>query len=46
MSQVAVKIDPEIVRLDNFNYEADSVVYFQRMTVILSELVLVSAVYL
>jgi len=33
-------IDPKIVQLDNLNYDAWSVVVFQRLTVIFSELVL------
>ncbi|SCV72210.1 BQ2448_4904 [Microbotryum intermedium] len=36
-------VDPQIVRLDNLEYAAWSVVAFQRMTVILSELVLATA---
>ncbi|KAH8924835.1 glycosyltransferase family 57 protein [Atractiella rhizophila] len=43
LSKLAYIFDPEIVRLDNLNYQAWSVVAFQRSTVIVSELVLGTA---
>lgn len=36
-------IDPKIVELTNLNYDAWSVVVYQRMTVIITELVLATA---
>ncbi|GAA6063187.1 hypothetical protein JCM10212_006853 [Sporobolomyces blumeae] len=44
LSMFAYIVDPEIVRLDNLGYDASTAVYFQRATVVLSELVLVFAV--
>ena len=40
LSMFAFLVDPEIVKLDNLNYNAPSVIYFQRGTVILSDLLL------
>ncbi|XP_021756442.1 probable dolichyl pyrophosphate Glc1Man9GlcNAc2 alpha-1,3-glucosyltransferase [Chenopodium quinoa] len=46
LSLFAAKIDPTIVNLHKgLNYKADSVVYFQRITVIVSDLVLHYAIY-
>ncbi|GAA5961119.1 hypothetical protein JCM3765_001233 [Sporobolomyces pararoseus] len=44
LSIFAYVVDPKIVQLDNLGYGAPSAVAFQRATVIVSELVLVSAV--
>ncbi|GAA6042056.1 hypothetical protein JCM8097_004084 [Rhodosporidiobolus ruineniae] len=43
LSSFAYIVDPEIVRLGNLEYAAAAAVYFQRATVVLSELVLVFA---
>ncbi|GAA5833273.1 hypothetical protein JCM9279_001475 [Rhodotorula babjevae] len=45
LSAFAYVVDPEIVRLDNLGYAAGAAVAFQRSTVILSELVLVLALF-
>lgn len=45
LAAFAYLVDPEIVRLDNLNYAATSAVYFQRATVVVSELVLVLAAF-
>lgn len=45
LSSFAYVVDPEIVRLDNLGYAAGAAVAFQRSTVILSELVLVLALF-
>ncbi|GAA5846695.1 hypothetical protein JCM3766R1_002883 [Sporobolomyces carnicolor] len=45
LAKVAYAVDPEIVRLDNLGYSGHACVWFQRSTVVLSELVLVHAVY-
>ncbi|POY75162.1 hypothetical protein BMF94_1794 [Rhodotorula taiwanensis] len=45
LSGFAYLVDPEILRLDNLGYAAPSAVYFQRATVVASELVLVLAVF-
>ncbi|CAO2835233.1 unnamed protein product [Amaranthus hypochondriacus] len=46
LSFFASKIDPTIVNLhEGLNYKADSVIYFQRITVMVSDLVLPYAIY-
>ncbi|GAA5925957.1 dolichyl-P-Glc:Glc1Man(9)GlcNAc(2)-PP-dolichol alpha-1,3-glucosyltransferase [Sporobolomyces koalae] len=45
LSTFAYIVDPEIVRLDNLRYDAPTAIAFQRTTVIVSELVLVFAVF-
>ncbi|GAA5921699.1 hypothetical protein JCM3775_001772 [Rhodotorula graminis] len=45
LSAFAYVVDPEIVRLDNLGYAAGAAVAFQRSTVVLSELVLVLALF-
>ncbi|GAA5887754.1 hypothetical protein JCM16303_005068 [Sporobolomyces ruberrimus] len=44
LSIFAYVVDPKIVQLDKLGYEAPTAIAFQRATVVLSELVLVSAV--
>ncbi|ODV91008.1 glycosyltransferase family 57 protein [Tortispora caseinolytica NRRL Y-17796] len=43
LSHIAKLIDPKIVQLNNLNYDSVSVIAFQRSSVIISELLLVSA---
>jgi hypothetical protein len=43
LSQFAKLVDPRIVRIDNLEYDSTACLYFQRLTVIISELVLVYA---
>ena len=43
MSQVAKLVDPAMLRVYNLEYESWETVYFQRFTVIISELLLVYA---
>ena len=45
MSHFANLIDPLIVRVESLNYDADSCVVFQRITVMFSDLTLLYAVY-
>ncbi|BGP55818.1 glycosyl transferase [Rhodotorula sphaerocarpa] len=45
LAAFAYLVDPEIVQLDNLNYAATSAVYFQRATVVISELVLILAAF-
>ncbi|CAH7686804.1 glycosyl transferase [Phakopsora pachyrhizi] len=45
LSKLAEIVDREIVRLDNLNYQSFSCVVFQRSTVVITEFVLISAVY-
>ncbi|GAA5822299.1 hypothetical protein JCM5353_001562 [Sporobolomyces roseus] len=45
LSLFAYIVDPKIVKLENLDYEASTAVAFQRTTVIVSELVLVFAVF-
>lgn len=40
MSIFAAQVDPKIVQVDNLNYDTLATIYFQRTTVIISELVL------
>ncbi|CAB4397062.1 unnamed protein product [Rhizophagus irregularis] len=40
LSQFAPLADKEMLRVDNLNYTSDATIYFQRATVIISELVL------
>ncbi|KAG0323871.1 glycosyl transferase [Dissophora globulifera] len=40
LSLFAAQVDPKIVQLDNLNYDTPATIYFQRTTVIVSELVL------
>ncbi|KAK4056664.1 glycosyl transferase [Microbotryomycetes sp. JL221] len=44
LSMFAYVVDPQIVNLDNLQYEAKTVILFQRLSVIVSEFVLVTAV--
>ncbi|OBT83288.1 dolichyl pyrophosphate Glc1Man9GlcNAc2 alpha-1,3-glucosyltransferase [Pseudogymnoascus sp. 03VT05] len=46
LSQVGRLVDPEMVQVYNLNYESWQTVYFQRATVIITELVLVYALHL
>lgn len=43
MSQVAAYVDPAMLVVNNLGYDSWQTVYFQRFTVILTELVLVYA---
>ena len=43
LSQVAKLVDPAMLRIYNLEYDSWKTVYFQRFTVIISELVLVYA---
>ncbi|KAK4054426.1 glycosyl transferase [Microbotryomycetes sp. JL201] len=45
LSVLAYVVDPQIVRLDNLGYAAKSAIVFQRASVVVSELVLVSAAF-
>ena len=46
ISQVAKLVDPAMIKLYNLNYDSWQTVYFQRFTVILTELLLVYALQL
>lgn len=46
MSQLAKYVDLEMLRVSNLGYSSWETVYFQRATVIVTELVLLYAVYL
>ncbi|KAK3214352.1 hypothetical protein GRF29_28g2884112 [Pseudopithomyces chartarum] len=46
MSQAAVYFEPALLQVKNLNYDSWQTVYFQRATVILTELVLVYALHL
>ena len=46
LSHGASWFDPAIVKLDNIEYDSWRVVYFQRVTVIVAELILVYALQL
>ncbi|MBW0468355.1 hypothetical protein O181_008070 [Austropuccinia psidii MF-1] len=43
LSHLAIVVDPEIVRLDNLQYQSSSCIIFQRASVIITELVLLFA---
>jgi alpha-1,3-glucosyltransferase len=45
ISQVASLVDPDIVRVDNLGYSSQSCVLFQRLSVMVADLVLLYAVY-
>jgi alpha-1,3-glucosyltransferase len=45
LSQVARLADPEMLKVFNLDYDSWQTVYFQRITVIITELVLVYALY-
>lgn len=45
LSQVARFADPEMLKVDNLEYDSWQTVYFQRSTVIFTELVLIYALY-
>ena len=45
LSQLARYVDPAILEIDNLNYDDWKVVYFQRATVIASEMMLVYALH-
>jgi alpha-1,3-glucosyltransferase len=45
LSRVAYYADPAMLVIDNLNYDSWETVYFQRMTVILAELVLFFALH-
>jgi alpha-1,3-glucosyltransferase len=45
LSQAAQFVDPRMLEIENLNYSSWQTVYFQRTTVILSELVLVYALH-
>ncbi|EER42082.1 glucosyltransferase Alg8 [Histoplasma capsulatum var. duboisii H88] len=45
LSQVAVLVDPAMLKLDNLNYDSWQTVYFQRFSVIALEFVLVYALH-
>lgn len=46
MSQVAKLVDPSMLRVYNLEYDSWKTIYFQRWTVIISELVLAQALQL
>jgi|TARA_R110002003_G_scaffold116_17_gene10226 alpha-1,3-glucosyltransferase len=46
MSRVAVYIDPALLNVKNLEYDSWQTIYFQRATVIVTELVLVYALHL
>jgi alpha-1,3-glucosyltransferase len=46
LSQFARLVDPEMLKVHNLEYDSWRTVYFQRVTVILTELVLVYALHL
>jgi alpha-1,3-glucosyltransferase len=46
LSQIAAKVDPEIVKITNFDYQSDKCIVFMRFSVMLSELVLVASLWL
>lgn len=46
LSQAARLVDPAMVKLENLEYDSWQTVYFQRATVIVTELVLVYALHL
>ena len=46
MSQAAAYFEPALLHVKNLNYDSWQTVYFQRTTVILTELVLVYALHL
>ena len=46
LSQFATLADPEMLKLFNLGYDSWQTIYFQRTTVIATELVLVFALYL
>ena len=46
MSQAAAYFEPALLQVKNLNYDSWQTVYFQRATVILTELVLVYALHL
>ncbi|KAL1305599.1 hypothetical protein AAFC00_007202 [Neodothiora populina] len=46
MSQAARYVDPEMLQVQNLNYDSWRTVYFQRATVLVTELVLLLALYL
>jgi len=43
MAQVAYLVDPAMLRVFNLEYDSWETVYFQRLTVIITELILVYA---
>ncbi|GAA5984025.1 hypothetical protein JCM10908_006018 [Rhodotorula pacifica] len=45
LSGFAYLVNPEIVRLDNLGYAAPSALYFQRATVVISEIILILAAF-
>ncbi|KWU47227.1 family 57 glycosyltransferase [Rhodotorula sp. JG-1b] len=45
LSGFAYIVDPGIVRLDNLGYDATTALYFQRATVVISEIVLILAAF-
>jgi alpha-1,3-glucosyltransferase len=46
LSQLARFVDPELLKVSNQNYDSWQTVYFQRATVIVTELMLVYALHL
>lgn len=44
LSQVAAIVDPEIVRVDNLNYDSATCILFQRFSVMVADLILLYAV--
>jgi alpha-1,3-glucosyltransferase len=46
MSQVAAYVDPGLLNVKSLDYDSWQTVYFQRATVIVTELVLVYALHL
>lgn len=46
MSQIAAFVDPEMLKVYNLEYDSWKTIYFQRTTVIVTELVLLYALHL
>lgn len=46
LSQAAALVEPALLQINNLNYDSWRTVYFQRATVIVTELVLIYALHL
>ena len=44
LSQVAVHFDPQMLVISNLNYASDATIYFQRLSVIITDLVYIYGV--